>query len=238
MNALVVDDEFHCRNVIEKMAKTHCPEISSISLADSVDTAINILNIKQIDIVFLDIQLHNLTGFDLLNKLRNIQFQLVFTTAYNNYAIKAFEFGALHYLLKPVQPDDLVEAVKRCTQLDLSYNREKMDKTIGFYLKTHENAYDVRYDQIRYIQADGSYSTIYNENDQNIYTSKNLAEFKKILNGDFYRIHNSIIVNLNCVSRLDRRGLNAILNDGTILPISRRRKIGFRSKLTRLKIYE
>ena len=177
MKVLVIDDEVHCRNVVVKMLTAHCPEITSISEANSVQGALQKLKSEQPDIIFLDIQLNDLTGFDLLNQVQKINFQIVFITAYDNFAIKAFEYAAVHYLLKPVAPSDIIEALKRCANQELLYKKELIEKTSGFYLRTHENSYDVIFEQIKYIKADGSYSTIFNDNGQNIFTSKKLADY-------------------------------------------------------------
>lgn len=228
MNILIVDDEFHCRNVIQKMVEANCPEIKAIFEADTVQRAFDCLKKEQIDIIFLDIQLNDQTAFDLLNQLNEIEFQIIFTTAYDNYAVKAFEFAAVHYLLKPVAPSDIIEAISRCRKNELLYKKEVLNKTQGFYLRTHENSYDIIYDQITYIEADGSYSTIFNSKKQTVFTSKKLADYKEILNDDFYRIHNSIIVNMNYVQKIDKQGLMVILKDDTKLPLSRRKKTDFK----------
>lgn len=236
MKVLVVDDEIHCRNVVVKMITAHCPEIAAISEASSVKDALEKIKSEQPDIVFLDIQLNDLTGFDLLKQIDEINFQLVFITAYDNFAIKAFEFSAVHYLLKPVAPSDIIEAVKRCVNQELNYKKEVLDKTMGFYLKTHENCYDIIFDQIKYIEADGSYSTIYNEKGQQIFTSKKLADYKELLTADFYRVHNSLIVNMSFVDKIDRKGMQVILTDETKLPISRRRKTEFKAALAAFRL--
>lgn len=232
MKALVIDDEVHCRNVVRKMVEIHCPEIKELHEADSVDTGLEKIRTVKPDLVFLDIQLNDLTSFDLLNQLEEINFQLIFTTAYDNYAVKAFEYSALHYLLKPIAPSDLIEAVKRCLSKELTYDKELIDKTKGFYLRTHENSYDIIYDQIKYIQADGSYSTIYSADGKNIFTSKKLGDYNDLLSADFFRIHHSIIVNMNFVDRIDRKSMSVILKDETKLPLSRRRKKDFKEALT------
>lgn len=236
MKALVIDDEVHCRNVVVKMVQAHCSEISVISEADSVTTGLEKIGKEKPDLVFLDIQLNDQTGFDLLMQLPEIDFQLVFITAYDNFAIKAFEFAAVHYLLKPVAPSDILEAVRRCVNQELNYKKEVLDKTMGFYLRTHENSYNIIFDQIKYIEADGSYSTIYNAKDQTIFTSKKLSDYNDLLNHDFFRIHNSIIVNMNFVVKIDRKGLFAVLTDETKLPISRRRKSDFKIALNQFKL--
>lgn len=231
MKALVIDDEVHCRNVVKKMVEIHCPEIGVVHEADSMKSGLEKIKKLNPDLVFLDIQLNDLTGFDLLDQLEKIDFQLIFTTAYDNYAVKAFEYSAVHYLLKPIAPSDLMEAVKRCLSKELTYNKELIDKTKGFYLRTHENSYDIIYDQIKYIRADGSYSTIYSANGKNIFTSKKLGDYNDLLSTDFFRIHHSIIVNMNFVDRIDRKSMSIILKDETKLPLSRRRKKDFKDAL-------
>lgn len=230
MKALIIDDEPHCRNVIYKMVQLHCPQIKTIAEAATVATAIDQINNQQPDIVFLDIQLGDLTAFDLLHQLDEIDFQIIFTTAYDNFAIKAFEFSAVHYLLKPVAPSDIIEGVRRCANNELSYKKQVLEQARGFYLRTHENSYDIIYNQIKYIVADGSYSTIHNVKRQSIFTSKKLADYNELLTSDFYRIHHSIIVNMNFVEKIDKKGMQVILTDTTTLPLSRRRRTEFKKE--------
>ena len=235
MRALIIDDEAHCRNVIRKLVAEFCSEITLMDEADSVETGIEKINSFKPELVFLDIQLGDLTSFDLLEQLNEINFQIIFTTAYDNYAIKVFEYAALHYLLKPIAPTELIKAIKRCNKKELIYEKETLNKTNGFYLKTHENTYDVVYNQVIYIKADGSYSTIFNNDKQEVYTSKKLSQYSNLLNDSFFRIHNSFIVNMQFVDHVEKQGFKVSLTTKEKLPISRRKKAAFKEALQKFK---
>lgn len=228
MKALIIDDELHCRNALTKMIELYGPEITEVDEASDVSEGIASIESFQPDIVFLDIQLDDLTGFQLLDRLKEVTFQLIFVTAFDNYAIKAFEYAAVHYLLKPIGKTALQEAILRCKKSELKYGDEQLENAKGFFLKTHENVYDIVYNEILYVKADGSYSKIYNEDGRSIFTSKKLGDFKKLLNSHFFRIHNSYIVNLKMIESIDQQFQNITLKDGSSLPVSRRKKNAFK----------
>src|SRR5215213_2141972 len=116
IKALIVDDEVKARNILKHYLENFVPEVTEIRLADSVDSALQILDVYQPDIVFLDVEMPHKNGFQLLMELKNPAFDVIFTTAYNQYAIQAIRFSALDYLLKPVDPDELKTAVERHTE--------------------------------------------------------------------------------------------------------------------------
>lgn len=231
MKVLIIDDELPCREVLDNFLKEYCSEIAEVAEASSVDTGLEQIEKFKPDLVFLDIRLNDRTCFDLLNRLGEVNFQIIFTTAYDNYALKAFEYSALHYLLKPVLPSDFKDAIGRFQKQELVYQKEKIEKARGFYIKTVNNSYSLVYDEIAYIEADGSYSTIYSVSGEDIFTSKKLSDYKDLLNEDFFRIHNSIIVNMNFVRQIDERNNTVILSNGKELPVSRRKKTNFKQAL-------
>ncbi|MFT5819394.1 MAG: two-component system LytT family response regulator [Crocinitomix sp.] len=228
MRALIIDDEVHCREVIQSFVQDYCPLIESVEEADSVKSGLSKIKSFKPDLVFLDIQLKNETCFELLDQLDQINFQIIFTTAYDNYAVKAFEYAALHYLLKPLTPKPFTLAVNRCIPNKFQSITKAIEKAKGFYLETTYNAFNIRFEEITYIEADGSYSTIHQLNDDDIFTSKKLSEYKTLLDENFYRIHHSFIVNMKFVSKIDKKNNSVILTNGIELAISRRKKSAFR----------
>lgn len=234
MKALIIDDEQHCREVVQSFIENYYSEFEAIEEAFDVESGKEKINELSPDLVFLDIQLNDRTCFELLEELETIDFQIIFTTAYDNYAVKAFEYAALHYLLKPIIPSDFKNAVERFKKKELTYKKQVVSKAKSVYIKTVNTSYNLVYDEIEYIQADGSYSTIYSASGEDIFTSKKLSDYKELLNDDFYRVHNSYIVNMNCVRKIDEKNNLAVLASGAEVPISRRRKTEFKQALEKL----
>ncbi|NOQ74159.1 MAG: response regulator [Crocinitomix sp.] len=228
MKALIIEDEFNCSEVLQSMLMRHVPAIKTYKIAETVADGLKQIAALEPDIVFLDIQLGDQTCFELLDELKEINFQLIFTTAYDQYAIKAFEYAAVHYLLKPVILSDLIEAVKRCETNQLNTINEDIEKVKSLYLRTALRDYHVTHDNIIYIEADGSYATVHTNDGQRIFTSKKLVDYERVLPEGFYRIHHSIIVNLKWVSHIDKANNMVILTNDLSLPISRRKKSDFK----------
>lgn len=231
MKALIIEDEFNCSEVLQILLMRNVPAIKNIKIADTVDMGLRKLLSFKPDVVFLDIKLGEQTCFDLLEQLDEIDFQIIFTTAYDQYAIKAFEYAAVHYLLKPVILSELIEAVGRCKQnLNLIENKT-LETVKSIYLRTSLRDYKISHDDIVYIKADGSYATVYTNNDE-IFTSKKLVDYDRLLPDFFFRIHHSIILNLKWVKELDKPNNLVILTNDVCLPISRRKKAEFKKALT------
>lgn len=232
MKAVIIDDELHCREVLQNHIETYCPEIKCVEKATDVEEGIAKIQNFQPQIVFLDIQLEDRLSFEILNALAEINFKIIFTTAYDNYAIKAFDYAAVHYLLKPITPDDFTEAVNRCLA-ELGTNDEgKVRKAESFYVKTTASGHQILFEEVAYIQADGSYSTIFYLDGRDLFTSKTLGEYQHILPHYFFRIHNSILVNLKAVRTLNDKENTTCLVNGNIIPVSRRKKKGFKAALS------
>ncbi|MFT5819396.1 MAG: two-component system LytT family response regulator [Crocinitomix sp.] len=234
MKALIIEDEFNCSEVLQSMLMQHAPVITAYKIAETVEDGLKKIEAFEPDVVFLDIQLGEQTCFELLDQLKEINFQLIFTTAYDQYAIKAFEYAAVHYLLKPIILSELIEAVKRCEVNQQNTKNEDIENVKNLYLKTSLRDYNITHDDIIYIQADGSYSTVHTSDGQRIFTSKKLVDYERLLPEGFYRIHHSIIVNLKWVSHLDKPNNIVVLSNDLTLPISRRKKADFKKALPKI----
>ncbi len=231
MRALIIEDEFNCSEVLQTMLMRHVPSIKNFKIANSVDAGLVQIEGFEPDIVFLDVQLGDQTCFELLEQLKEINFQLIFVTAYDQYAIKAFEYAAVHYLLKPVILSDLIKAVKRCEANQPQVQSEDIDKIKSLYLRTSLRDYQISHDDILFIQADGSYSTVHTNDGQCIFTSKKLVDYERLLPEGFYRIHHSILVNMTWVRPVDKPNHLVVLSNEMTLPISRRKKSEFKKAL-------
>ncbi|MCC7454236.1 MAG: response regulator transcription factor [Crocinitomix sp.] len=237
MKILIIEDEINCVEALSTMLRSCSNEITALENVASVEEALKKLENFHPDLVFIDVQLGEQTCFDLLDQLGKVDFQLVFTTAYDNYAIRAFEYSALHYLLKPMLLSDIKEALARYTKnhTTTSTIQSSIEKAKNLYLKTTLKDYDIAPDEILYIEADGSYSTIYLENKGSIFISKNLADLHKLLPDCFFRIHHSILVNIKSVKGLNKIDSVVVLKNGVELQISRRKKANFKVAMLKFK---
>ncbi len=187
LRTIIIDDEAPMRQSLEMMLKASCPGIKVIATADGVKNGITAIRKFHPDLVFLDIQMGDGTGFDLLNQLSPIEFKLIFITAYDQYAVKAFKFSAMDYLLKPVDQEELVESVKKTektilqgikTQLDaLESNMGQEEKTSRkIILRTYDSIHLITTWEIVCCESDGSYTIFHLTNGNNIIVSSSLKE--------------------------------------------------------------
>ncbi len=195
LKVVLVDDEVACTNSLKLELEAYCPEVEVIQMFNSPDDAILFLNKEAVDVVFLDVEMGSMTGFDLLNKLKNISFEVIFVTAHDIYAVKAFEYCALDYLLKPILKFRLIEAVlkiiKNQTTTNLTTQNFSLLKNSLQSLQqqlptvpipTLEGLELIRVDEIVYIEADGNYSNFIMKNPkEKYYVSKSLKEVEALL---------------------------------------------------------
>lgn len=225
----IIDDEKNVRIVIKKMLHLLFPDCEIVAEAASIKEALNCIPQSKPDIVLLDIELEDGTGFTLLKQLPNLDFKLIFITAFNQYAIKAFKVNALDYILKPIEPSELENAISKAKELISSEEvlKKQLDNLDDFenstiVIKTTEATHFVNVEDIIYCKADGSYTYIYTKN-QTIFTSKNLKYFEDLLsNLIFIRTHQSYLVNKTEISSIKDKTI--LLKNNTEIPISVRRK--------------
>lgn len=223
------------RKAISSIIEKHCRNISLAAQADTVKSGIEVINFYKPDLVLLDIQLTDGTGFDLLEKIENIDFKIIFITAYEKYAIRAIRFSALDYILKPINPHELISAIQKAgealTQEHLNLkmkslldNRQKDDKRI--VLKTADSLFVVEVREIIRCQADGNYTNIYFHNGKKLLVSKTLKEFDELLcDYDFFRVHIAHLINLSYIERCEKEKDGSLfMKDGSSIPIARNRK--------------
>lgn len=228
--ALVVDDEQGNRELLNAMLLKHCVQIEKISLAQSVAEAEQFLKQEQFDVVFLDIEMPKENGFDLLNKLRNIDFKIIFVTAYDAYALKAIKYSALDYLLKPVDKEELVTAIGKLdflasqkAQLDLLSHNLKNEEDRRIALATQDEVLFVRLSDIIRFQAEANYTQVYLKDEEPILLSGNIGHFEKLMNDQrFYRSHQSHLINRNYIKKyVKKEGGYFVMADKSQVPISR-----------------
>jgi two-component system LytT family response regulator len=249
LKALIVDDEQRSRLTLEKMLSNYCPNVEVVDQASHVDEALEKLQqYPEIQLVFLDIEMPGKSGFELLNTYENPHFQVIFTTAYDQFALKAIRLSALDYLLKPINIKELIAAVNKAEKYFQSEayaqsyhqliqhlrNPNKPNPKIG--LPTNDGLIFLTVDQIIRCQAEGNYTKIVYNESREILASRKLREFEAMLESyNFCRVHNSHLINLSHIMEYKRGdGGIAIMGDGSEIGISRRRKDEFLEKLNRI----
>jgi len=237
IKALIIDDEQASIDLLKWLIKEYCPEIVEIESARSVEEAISLLSIYQPDLVFLDIQMPRYNGFDFLEKLENWHFEVIFTTAFNEFAIQAIRLSALDYLLKPIDDNELKKAVKRyIAKKSLHSTDPNMYKNflqnitqsnkVKFKLAIPD-ARTTRYipiEEIIRLEADGNYTYIHKTGEKSFYSAKTLKEYDEILFGsNFLRVHRSHLVNIDHIVSYDKQG-SISMSDGSVVEVSRRKR--------------
>ncbi|GGB71764.1 DNA-binding response regulator [Flavobacterium suaedae] len=242
ITALLIDDDSNLRNGMKGLLSMYAPDISILGEADSVKSGIEAIEEHQPDVVFLDIQLGDGTGFDILEQIMlkkgSINTHVVFITAHEEYAVKAFRFSALDYLLKPVDPEDLhavIEKIKKVlannetfAHIDLLLENisKKVDKFKRIALSTAEGIHLFEVSDIIRLESQDNYTKFYIQNNKPVLISKTLKEYEDLLSEQgFERIHQSHLINLAYLrSYIKKDGGYAVMADGSHLPISQRKK--------------
>ncbi len=248
ITAILIDDETDAREVLRMAIEKYCPEVSLIGVYENPEQGLTAIQALQPDLVFLDVQMPHLSGFDLLQQLSPLRFEVIFVTAHDQYAIKAIRFSALDYLLKPVDIEDLVHAVSKVQARlqqknsapqyqsvlnNIQYRARKIEKLA---VPTLEGIEFFDTDDIIYCQADGNYTRLYLKSQTGRLISKNLKDFENLLaESGFCRVHHSSLINIKHVQKYVKgEGGYVILTDGYHVDISRRKKEGFLKMLSRL----
>ncbi|HRD37859.1 MAG TPA: LytTR family DNA-binding domain-containing protein [Bacteroidia bacterium] len=236
MKALVIDNEKNIRTTVVDLITAFCPQITSVAEADGVVSGLKKIHELQPDIVFTDVEMDDGTGMDMLSKLGDIKFQVIFITAHNKYAIDAFRFSAIDFLTKPINPDELAKSVQKAesnikNKLFLEQvavmnekNLTKAEKKI--VLKELDAIHIIKVKDLICCEASGIYTTFFIDNNKQIVVSKNLKEYEEILEPyDFLRVHNSFLINANKIEKFEKNdGGFLIMEGGQRVPVSQRKK--------------
>ncbi len=239
MKVGIIDDEIHNRRVIRSILTEYSKDTEIVAEEGSVHGAAKVINESRPDVIFLDIQLKGGTGFDVLNLL-NYSPEIIFTTAYSEYAINAFRVRAVDYLLKPINEEELLRALQQCREkihLHQSVRKQGTENPLFFHVSTIEGRQSLRLDEILYFESSGSY-TYCVTNSRRILFSRNLGEVEKELKSpDFFRIHHSFVVNVAKIKRVEfkRNGQVYLVNNDSI-PVAQRKTKAFREVLESFKV--
>jgi len=247
IHAVIVEDEKKSRELLKNLLDAFSDDLKVVGMADSVSTGIEVVKKYQPELIFLDIEMADGTGFDLLENLENMQPEVIFTTAYNQYAIKAIRFSALDYLLKPINVDELSLAIfKLKTKINERLEKQSVNKSLQVLLENKSAQADnikiglptqsginfVLIKDIVMCKADGNYSLIFLKGQKNQeIVSRTLKEFDDMLSEyKFFRVHRSYLINLNHILEYSRTnqspdydgdGGSVVMNNGKQVPVSR-----------------
>jgi len=242
ITAIIIDDEHHAREFLHKITLRYFDkELVVLEKCDSVKNGVIAINNHKPDIVFLDIQMPNESGFELFNQIKDISFEVVFTTAHKNYAINAIKHAAFDYLLKPINQIDLLSTLKRYQTNKADLKREERLSLLlenlspgnGSFNKIAlptQNGYElVPLNQILYCESDSNYCKVKCIDGKEIHLAKTLKFIEELINNSiFFRIHKSYLVNLNYIKSFDKiNDLSVKLTNGEDLPVSVRKKEPF-----------
>jgi len=244
MKSIIIDDEKHCIKTLSNLLETNFPEVKILATCFDSTKAYDLIVKHKPDFIFLDVEMPFLNGFDLLSKFEKLDFDVIFTTAYDSYAIKAIKFSALDYLLKPVGIEELALAVEKIknkmgfiskAQIDMAsvLKNKQLPDTIA--LPTMEGLIFTPVKDIIYCTADGSYTRLYMQDKSEILLSKTLGDVAELLSDySFFRIHHSSLINLKEVKKYIRgEGGEVVMSNGKSLMLARTRKTDFLNIFTR-----
>ena len=238
INAIIIDDEKAGRETLETLIAKYCPQVKILAAADSVKKGIALLSEHKPDLVFLDINMPHATGFELLSRLKEVNFEVVFTTAYAEHALNAIKHNALDYLLKPIDVKELEAAVKKCEEkiknnqpgnlniAALLTAMKQSTKSPRLSVSSQDGILYFAPEEIIRLEADSNYTQIYLKTGHKVTASRSIKEYEDfLLSHNFFRIHDSHIINLAYVKKYSKGiGGQIIMSDDTTLEVSKYRK--------------
>lgn len=238
LRSIIIDDEQNCRDNLKMLIEEYCHEIEIVGMAGSASEARTLVKNVSPDVVFLDIKMPKEDGFSLLNSLPEHKFSVIFVTAYDEFALKAFKASAVDYIEKPIDIDELKKAVKKLVRMHGDKSNVEENKTIQHLLENIIHSKDdttaisttdgfmmVKTSEIIYLEADENYTTIFLTNNRKYFSSKNIKRYEETLDKrTFFRIHRSYIINVSDhLKEFSRKEGNvAILSNNVKVPIARR----------------
>lgn len=249
IKAVIVDDEPYCCDALGILLQKYCPLVSLVGVYHSGEEALEAINNSNPDLVFLDIEMPLMNGFEMLEKLSDVNFELIFTTSYDQYAIKAIRFSALDYLLKPVDREELQQAVQKVVRKKNNYLPQQLKILLQkisqpntavqrIALPTMEGLQLVPLESIISCASSSNYTVFFLKDKQKITVSRTLKETEEMLEEySFLRVHNSYVVNLNEISKYVKgEGGYLVMSDNSTIDVSRSKKDLLLQKLQQVKL--
>lgn len=248
LTAIIVEDEKHSREMLKSLVADYCPEVELLHAAASIDEALPLISKEKPELLFLDIELQSGTSFDLLQQLEERNFEVIFTTAFEQYAIRAIKFSSLDYLLKPIDPEELMASVQKAlNKKNATGGHNRLEVLLSnltrpaaddakICLATSDSMEFLQVKDILYCEANGSYTNFYiramGGQNREITVSKHLKEYENLLvDHPFMRVHNKYLINLKAVQKFVKsEGGYILMTDEKQIPISpNKRDVFFRS---------
>ena len=246
IKTIIIDDENDARAAVKMIIASFQNNLNIVAEASSVAEAFDSITEHNPQLVFLDIDLKDGIAFDLLKKFENINFKIIFVTGFNDLAIKAFRFNALDYILKPINPDDLIEATQKAIkyidernihlQLKNLLQQNHLNKQKNIVLTTLEDIHIVEIKDIIRCESSGSYTTFHLKNHEKIMVSKNIKEYADLLSEhNFFRSHQSHLINIDYLLKYHKKdGGYIIMKDNSSVPLSKRKKEALLKKISNM----
>ncbi len=238
---ILIDDEPDCLGILNWQIEKYCPQLQVIASCDDARQGPALIDTLAPEVVFLDIEMPFINGFELLRRVKEFNFEVVFTTAHDEYALKALKLNAIDYLLKPISKADLKAAVEKVQKrLNLKSKEMQQAKLTSLHnlslpsqqkiaIPLHDSILFFNIEEILYVESEGNYSTLYIKNKKPVVTSKTLRHFEDLLSGySFFRVHASYLINLTEVAVFRKTdGGTVVMSNGAEVKISRSRKDEF-----------
>ena len=232
--AIIIDDEEKSRVTLNSFIQKYCPTIQIVDMQNGVKSGVASIEKNNPDVIFLDIEMDDGYGFDVIEATRSYVYDVIFVTAYNQYALKAFKYSAIDYLLKPINPEELILAVNKLTDSSrLSQIEEKLEALLLNKKSLQKIAFPsmegLRLENINnlaYLESDNYYTNVHLKNGEKLVVSKTLKEYDQMLNEEgFFRIHQKFLTNISYISNYTKSdGGYLTLENGVELPVARRKK--------------
>ncbi len=240
IKAVIIDDESSCRDALELLLKEFCPQVELVGMAASLPEGINLVKEKNPELVFLDVELKNHLGFKLFESFPNPEFQVIFSTAHEKYALQAIKTSCLEYLLKPVDPVELMNAIAKFKpNANSDINQKKVEVLLEntgnasqvlnkIAVPTSDGYFFINTSDILYFEGDGKYTNMFTNKGDKIVSSKNLGEFEELLSQqNFFRCHKSWLINLNYIKKYLRSDAQVVMSNDKLVDVSIRKKEEF-----------
>ncbi|MBN2682989.1 MAG: response regulator transcription factor [Bacteroidales bacterium] len=248
IKAIIVDDEVKALKSIEMIVNQHCENVKIVGLANSVAQAEELIALHSPNLVFLDVEMPEANGFELLERVQPRNFEVIFVTAFNHHALKAIKYSAFDYILKPVDIDEIITSVEKAT--NKIYSSELIDRRFEVLLNNLKSSNPKKLaipfseglefldiSQIIRLEADRSYTSFFMANRKTILVSKSMKEYEILEQDSFFRIHRSHLINLKHIKKFYKRdGGEVEMSDGAVLPVSRQKKTEFLEVLQSISV--
>lgn len=243
ITTLIVEDNYKSQVLIKHLLEKYCSIVEIVGVASTIQEAVDLIKEFNPQLLILDIRLEDSLSFDLFTEVDCTDFEIIFTTAFDEYALKAFKYQAIDYILKPIEIDELIIAIDRCNirlQEKLSFSSKYINRTYKeskvvkhLTIESLKKTNIINIDDIIYCESDGRYTYIYLKNNHKVIASKNLGTIEEQINDNrFFRIHHSYIVNIQHIVEITKnKSVSCSMSNNVLLPISVRRRQSLKAHL-------